>query len=127
MELVAAELSSGRANDSVIDREKQIEDDLQELLNALKQASRPTSSQSGGQCSGCNGNLNKLLAEVKMLKFMELGLNKETRKVEAEFAGKPMKDPELAARLKSLTEQQQKIQMITQRLHDSTCEDCLGK
>jgi len=127
MELVAAELSSGRANDSVIGREKQIEDDLQELLNALKQASRPSGGSSGGQCSSCDGNLNKLLAEVKMLKWMEIGLNKETRKVEAEFVGKPMKDPELASRLKTLVEQQQKIQTITQRLHDSTCQDCLGK
>ncbi|QDT57351.1 hypothetical protein Pan44_54190 [Caulifigura coniformis] len=127
MELVAAELSSGRANDSVIGREKQIEDDLQELLNALKQASRPSGASSGGQCSSCDGNLNKLLAEVKMLKWMEISLNKETRKVEAEFVGKPMQDPDLASRLKTLVEQQQKIQSITQRLHDSTCQDCLGK
>ncbi len=127
MELVAAELNAGRANDSVIGREKQIEDDLQELLNALKQASRPSGASGGGQCSSCDGNLNKLLAEVKMLKWMEIGLNKETRKVETEFVGKPMKDPDFTARLKTLTEKQQQIQMITQRLHDSTCQDCLGK
>ncbi len=127
MEIVAADLNAGRASDVVTGRQKQIEDDLQQLLDALKQASRPSGASMGGQCSGCNGNLNKLLAEVKMLKWMEVGLNRDTRQVEAEFAGKSPKDPELVARLKSLTEQQQKIQAITIRLHDSTCQDCLGK
>jgi citrate lyase gamma subunit len=128
MELVAAELHSGRANDGVIAREKQIEADLQELLNALKQASRPggnSGSQSGG--GGLKDNINKVLAEVKMLRWMEISLNKETKTVQQQFAGKPRTDPEFVARLKSLSEQQERIQTITRRLHDATCEDCLAK
>jgi citrate lyase gamma subunit len=127
MEFVAAELSSGRANAEVVGREKQIEDDLQELLNALKQASRPGGSASGGGGGGLNDNLNKLLAEVKMLRWMEIALNKETKKLQQEFAGKSPKDPDVVARLKALSEQQQKIQSVTQRLHDATCQDCLAK
>ncbi|MBX3441212.1 MAG: hypothetical protein KF774_02305 [Planctomyces sp.] len=125
MEHVAADLSSGVANDDVIGREKQIEEDLQELLNALKQASRPSNSQSGGQCSGCNGNLNKLLAEVKMLRWMELALNKDTQTLKDELSAAP-DDAQLLERIAPLRQRQQKIQTITQQLHDQTCEHCLG-
>jgi hypothetical protein len=127
MELVAAELNSGRANDSVIGREKQIEDDLQELLNALKQASRGGGSAGGGGGGGQDQNLNKLIAEVKMLRWMEIALNKETKKAQQEFAGKSPKEPDFVVRLNALSAQQQKIQDITQRLHDANCQDCLAK
>ena len=126
MELVAAELNSGRANGSVIAREKDIEDDLQELLNALKQASRGGGSAGGGGGGGQDQNLNKLIAEVKMLRWMEIALNKETKKAQQEFAGKSPKEPDFVVRLKALSDQQQKIQDITQRLHDATCQDCLA-
>ena len=127
MELVAAELNSGKANEGVVAREKQIEDDLQELLNALKQASRPGGQSGSGGGGGMDQNLNKLLAEVKMLRWMEIALNKETKKLQQEFAGKSPKDPDVVARLKALSEQQKKIQTVTQRLHDATCQDCLAK
>lgn len=127
MEVVAAELNSGRANAQVVGREKQIEDDLQELLNALKQASRPGGGQGGGGGGMGDQNLNKLIAEVKMLRWMEIGLNKETKKLQQEVAGQSTKDPAVVARLKVLSEQQQKIQDITQKLHDANCQDCLAK
>jgi hypothetical protein len=126
MEIVAADLNASKANDDVIGREKQIEDDLQELLNALKQASRPTGKMSQGQCQGCKQNLNKLLAEVKMLRWMELSLNKETKQLQQDLEGKSTKDPAVAARIQPLTDKQMSIQTITQKLHDSTCKDCLG-
>jgi len=126
MDIVTTDLNAGKANEVVVGREKQIEDDLQELLNALKQASRPSNKMAGGQCSNCGGNMNKLLAEVKMLRWMELSLNKETKALEAQVQGKSPKDPDVADRIKPLTEKQMKIQMITQKLHDATCQDCLG-
>jgi hypothetical protein len=127
MDIVTADLNAGHANDDVVGREKQIEDDLQELLSALKQASRPTNKMSqSGQCKNCGQNLNKLLAEVKMLRWMELSLNKETQKTKQELAGKSPQDPDVAARLEPLSLKQVRIQEITQRLHDSTCKDCLG-
>jgi hypothetical protein len=126
MELVTTDLHGGRANDDVITREKQIEDDLQELLNALKQASRPSNKQSSGQCQNCGQNLNKLLAEVKMLRWMEISLNKETKSLEKELAGKSKSDPAVVERIAPLSQKQIRIQAITQKLHDQTCQDCLG-
>jgi hypothetical protein len=126
MELVTTDLHGGRANDDVITREKQIEDDLQELLNALKQASRPSNKQSSGQCQNCGQNLNKLLAEVKMLRWMEISLNKETKSLEKEVAGKSKTDPAVVERIAPLSQKQIRIQAITQKLHDQTCQECLG-
>lgn len=79
IDLVSGSLRDGAADETVIASEQQIEADLQALLDALKQASRPSPPSSAqSQCQGCKGNLNKLLAEMKMLRWMQDALHTRT-------------------------------------------------
>jgi hypothetical protein len=124
MNSVAASLRDGKADEPLVAAEKKIEADLQALLDALKD-SAPLNSQSGSQCKGCKGDKNKLLAEVRILRWMEAGLNRDTRKVD-----KARRDHSLAAgtaisRTNDLGRRQEEIRKITARLHAMTCPHCL--
>jgi hypothetical protein len=112
MVFVATSLRDGTADDDVIAEEQQVETDLQALLDALKQASRPSPKVSASQCMGCKGNINKLLAELKMLRWMQDALHGRTTVVD----GRDVTDDarkELAAPLSS---RQSELREITQRL-----------
>src|SRR5262249_10860865 len=37
-----------------------------------------------GQCKGCKGNKNKLLAEVKVIRMLQLRVNKQTQEADAD-------------------------------------------
>ena len=85
---VRDQLTAGRADDETILLEREIEEDLQSLLAALQQASKKSLDPqvSNGQCMGCKGNLNKLLAELKMLRHMEQSVHKQTNRLDAKLA-----------------------------------------
>ncbi len=121
---VADRLREGQANDEVIADEKRIEADLQALLDAMKDASAPSSGKSG-QCKGCKGNQNTLLAEVKMLRWMQTGVHKDTKKVD-ELKGQGKISAEtLAEDSAKLARRQETLREMTNKLHSKTCPHCL--
>jgi hypothetical protein len=110
---VAASLRDGAADDAVIAEERRIEDDLQALLDALKQASRPSPPSSAqSQCKGCKGNLNKLLAEMKMLRWMQDALHTQT----AELDQREIADAQRQALAAPLSSRQSELRDIIRRL-----------
>jgi hypothetical protein len=113
IESVSGSLRDGAADETVIAEERRIEDDLQTLLDALKQASRPSPpSMASSQCMGCKGNLNKLLAELKMLRWMQDALQVRTEALdEREIA--EVERQTLAA---PLSARQSELRDITRRL-----------
>ena len=123
IELVADDLADGDASRRVIDAEYQIEEDLTALLDALKEASK-AGGQKASKCKGCNGSRNKLLAEVKMLRWMQGSLLKRSERLEA--AADTLDAADLQRRSEPLSDQQREIQKLTLKLHDSACKDCLG-
>ena len=73
-----ADLNSGKvATRAVVDAEKQIEKDLQDLLDTLKQSVEQF-QQGNSKCKGCKGNKNKLLAELKVMRMLQIRVNEET-------------------------------------------------
>ena len=77
MLLISGELSAGHADGRVIDSQLAVEQDLKDLLDTFKEMpSSATPSES--QCNGCKGNMNKLLAELKVVRMMQLRVNKGT-------------------------------------------------
>ena len=126
MEFVSEGLEQGQADQEIIADQQQIEKDLQALLDAMQEASRPVSKNGGGQCKGCQGNRNKLLAEVKMLRWMQQSVHQRTENLDRQIADKKITGDSLKDRIELLTVRQKEIDMVTGRLHSMTCPHCLG-
>jgi hypothetical protein len=114
MASVSESLRGAKADEAVIAQEKQIEDDLQALLDALKQASRPNPNVSNSSSMGMQGNLNKLLAEVKMLRWMQNALQVQTDKLDK----LELKEDERTKSAEPLEERQAELRDITRRLNE---------
>jgi hypothetical protein len=123
MNTVAESLRDGKADDELVATEQKIESDLQALLDALKDAANASSSPS--RCKGCKGDKNKLLSEVRMLRWMEGALNKDTRVVDRSKLESKIAAGEAVSRTHDLGRRQEEIRKITARLHAMTCPHCL--
>ena len=123
---VMSELSGGRGGERVVSAEVQIEKDLQDLIDTMKQ-SAPVGGQPSN-CKGCGGNKNKLLAELKVLRLLQLRVNEETRDADgARAAALASADlPEdVRAKIGSVRDNQEQVHEATDKLHKSVCPDCL--
>jgi hypothetical protein len=123
MNMVADSLRDGKADDGLVATEQKIENDLQALLDALKEAANASSNPS--RCKGCKCDKNKLLAEVRMLRWMESALNKDTRVVDRSKLDNKISTGEASSRTHDLGRRQEDIRKITARLHAMTCPHCL--
>jgi hypothetical protein len=79
---VAGDLKGGRGDQRVIATEMGIEEDLQDLLDTFKSMTDGESKCKG--CKGCKGNKNKLLAELKVVRMLQMRVNKATLDVDAD-------------------------------------------
>jgi hypothetical protein len=79
---VAGDLKGGRGDQRVIATEMSIEEDLQDLLDTFKSMTEGKSQCKG--CKGCKGNKNKLLAELKVVRMLQMRVNKGTLDVDAD-------------------------------------------
>ncbi len=120
---VADSLRDARADDELVAKEQKIESDLQALLDALKDLANMSSTPC--RCKGCKGDKNKLLSEVRMLRWMESALNKDTRVVDRSKLEKKIAAGEANTRTHDLGRRQEELRKITARLHAMTCPHCL--
>jgi hypothetical protein len=74
---VAGDLTGGRGDQRVIATEIGIEQDIRELIETFKELAK-AGDQQGGECKGCKGNKNKLVAELKVLRMLQLSVNRAT-------------------------------------------------
>ena len=123
MNSVAELLRDGKADDEIVATQQKIESDLQALLDALKDAANASGSPS--RCKGCKGDKNKLLSEVRILRWMESALNKDTRVVDRSKLENKIAAGEAVTRTHDLGRRQEEIRKITARLHAMTCPHCL--
>lgn len=126
MDFVQEGLNRSQADKEMIEDQKQIEEDLQALLDAMIEASRPSNKNGGSQCKGCKGNRNKLLAEVKMLRWMQQAVYKRTENLDKQIDQKKISEKALKERFDLLSVRQKEIDTITGRLHSLTCPHCLA-
>jgi hypothetical protein len=123
---VMSDLSAGRGDARVVAAQQQIEKDLADLIDTMKQ-----SAPAGGQpsnCKGCGGSKNKLLAELKVLRLMQLRVNEETRDADGARAA-ALASPDLPQEVKdkigTVRDNETQVRDATQKLHKSVCPDCL--
>jgi len=119
MLIVSGDLTAGRGNQRVIASEVGIEQDLKDLLDTFKEM--PTlDGQCDSQCQGCKGNMNKLLAELKIVRMMQMRVNKGTVDADGE-ARRAAAIAELPAELREkigkLRDGQETIRDTVDRLH----------
>jgi hypothetical protein len=111
MDDVKRKLAGGEASPPVVDAERQIEADLKELLNCLKQlptTGKPSDEKSQNAQSR-EREINRLLAELKMIRMLQVRVNRDTKQA----------DEKRAAELERLTaETRQKIEAIHDRQQD---------
>ena len=117
MEIVSGSLRDARADESVIADEKQIESDLKDLLAALKQASRPQlGNQNAAAAMGLRGNLNKLLGELKMVRWMQKSLHGQTKTADRLLAEQKIDSDEQQRRTAPLSGRQSEIRDLTEQI-----------
>jgi hypothetical protein len=113
--LIVNDLQQGRDNNDVIGSEKQVEHDLQDLLDTFKQLSN--SKMTNGHCN-CKGDKNKLLAEMKVLRMLQLRVNEETSDVDGRRA-KAMQElsPQMRDKIGTIRDAQQSVQDAADKIH----------
>ncbi len=123
MLIVSGDLTAGRGSQRVIASEVGIEQDLKDLLDTFKEF--PTlDGQCDSQCNGCKGNMNKLLAELKVVRMMQMRVNKGT--IDADDARRAAAIAELPSELRErigkLRDGQETIRDAMDRLHQRFAE-----
>ena len=73
---VTSDLNSGKGDEPVVLAEKKIERDIADLIETFKQSTNPSQGQS--RCKGCKSDKNKLLAELKVIRLLQVRVNEET-------------------------------------------------
>ena len=119
MELVRDQLGDGLGNDEVVLQELEIEADLEGLLSALKQASKPNPEGESGECQGCKGNLNKLLAELKMVRQMEVSLQSQTQRIDDLVVAQKITEDQRTQRCELLLSRQEQVLEATTKIADT--------
>lgn len=123
---VAVDLRAGRGGEPVIKQEKEIERDLTDLIETFKEL--PSNAKNGSQCKGCKSNKNKLLAELKVLRMLQMRVNEETADIDGRRARAMAElDGELRQSLGTTTRHQADVRDATEKLHHSICPDCLSE
>jgi hypothetical protein len=111
---VADRLDTGMADAPLVSDQKQIEHDLQDLLDTFKQlASQP------GQCKGgnCKGDKNKLLAELKVLRLLQSQVALHTTKLDAQRTAGDQ-SPAIEAKIAGVRDEQENVHQAVQKLQD---------
>jgi hypothetical protein len=122
---VMADLNSAKVDDSVVVAEKKIEKDIKDLLDTLKESASMASKPSN--CKSCNGNKNKLLAELKIMRLMQTRVNGETRDADASRAAVAELTPALQGKIVAARDNQKSVRDAMDKLHHATCPDCLAE
>ena len=120
---VMADLNSAKADATVVGAEKQIEKDITDLLDTLKQSS--SMAQGNSQCKGCKGNKNKLLAELKIMRLMQTRVNFDTRDADKSRAAVAELTPSLQGKILATRDSQKQVAEAMDKLHHSICPQCL--
>jgi hypothetical protein len=111
-------LAQGDASDVTIAAEKQIEEDIQSLMEAMKQL--PSSKSSGKPQPGNNAErqreLNRLIAELKLIRMLQVRVNRDTQGVDKERGDLKSASAAIVKRIQTLQGRQEDIHDVTERL-----------
>lgn len=126
---VQAVLADGQASGQVVAAEQQIEADLTSLLEAMKQlpsTNPPKSGNEKGTPQERERELNRMIAELKMIRILQVRVNDDTQQVDEKRSAE---EAALAARLRqeieSISEHQDEVRDATERLSLERSDDLM--
>jgi hypothetical protein len=118
MLLVSGDLTAGRGDQPVIGGEVAIEQDLKDLLDTFK--NMQGDGMCNSRCNGCKGDMNKLVAELKVVRTLQMRVNKGTTSADAEArraAETAALSPELRERIGKLHDGEEGARNAMDLLH----------
>jgi hypothetical protein len=127
MSEVKDRLANADASPQVVAQEKLIEEDLESLLEAIKQLPAKNGGEGGRANAGASDRerqLNKLIAELKMVRMLQVRVNQDTKDVDK---SRPEEVKAIAAallqRIETLQGRQEDIHDVTERLAEERSEE----
>jgi hypothetical protein len=111
------------AGDVTIAIEKDIIATLKEMIDALKQAQKDQKAKksdpkdSKSQPPNQNKKLLELIAELKMIRSMQIRVNKRTETYGNEYKGEQAAEPRIVRELQDLSNRQDRIAEVTTKLY----------
>ena len=116
---VKERLAAADASADVIAAEKQIEEDLAALLEAMKQL--PSQGDGGraqaGNASDRERQLNRLIAELKIVRMLQVRVNRDTKETDKKRPADAKDLPAaLTKRIESLQDRQEDVHDVTERI-----------
>ncbi|HVW38700.1 MAG TPA: hypothetical protein VHB99_15405, partial [Pirellulales bacterium] len=124
MSEVHESLAAGDGSEPVVEAERQIEADLKELLEAMKQMPSSKSSNERAQrgAQDRQRELNRILAELKLIRMLQLRTNRQTGDVDGKRPENAL-PAELRDKIEALADQQDHIREATQRLAEERSDE----
>ena len=117
---VVASLATGDGSDPVVAAQRQIEADLADLLEAMKRM--PSSGKPSGDGkqgpSDRERELNRLLAELKMVRMLQMRVNQETVDVDGKRTTVPNVAPPLRREIGEVESHQDQVRQTTTKLSE---------
>lgn len=115
------------ASPEVIAAQKQIEEDLQTLLDAMRQLPSNNGNGRNGNNNGRSDRerqLNQIIAELKMVRMLQVRVNRDTLDVDGKRPAE-LKDlgVELARRIEALQGRQEDVRDVTERIAIERADD----
>lgn len=126
---VQASLAEGDGSEKVVNAERQIEADLAALLDAMKQLPSSKMSNRKAQRGGQRDRqreLNRLIAELKMIRLLQLRTNQRTNEVDESRTGLETLSAALKERIEAVADQQDFVRDATERLAEERGEELEG-
>jgi hypothetical protein len=123
---VKEKLAAVDASPDVVVAEKQIEEDLQTLLDAMKQlpSSGGGNGRAGNSRSDRERQLNQIIAELKMVRMLQVRVNRDTKDVDGH---RPAEAREITAaltrKIEALQGRQEDVHDVTERISVERARD----
>ncbi len=119
MQDVQTTLAKGEAGSEVIADERRIEADLQSLLDAMKQmpaTGKGEGGRSGNQQQDRERELNRLIAELKMVRLLQTRVHQDTSDTDRDRGEQAEIASGLRRKIENLGGRQEDIRDVTERL-----------
>jgi hypothetical protein len=113
--LIVAALQDNQISEPLVTREKQVEQDLADLIDTFKQLA--SAKMGNGQCRGCKDDKNKLLAELRVLRMLQMHVNAQTEQADQERGAESDLSPELKAKIVAAKDGQGQVRDATDEIH----------
>ena len=128
MASVQASLAEGDGEEKVVNAERQIEEDIAALLDAMKQL--PSSKMSNRKAQRGQRDrereLNRLIAELKMIRLLQVRTHQRTAEVDRARAGVAALSAAVKEQVESVADQQDFVREATERLAEARGDELEG-